>query len=40
MSSDGRERAWLIEEARLIDPAQNLDRVGRLLLVDGEIRGD
>ncbi len=35
--SEGRERAWLIEQARMVDPSQNLDRVGRLLMVDGEI---
>ena len=37
MMSDGRGQAWLIERARIIDPAQNLDRVGRLLMVDGKI---
>ncbi|MCC6508662.1 MAG: dihydroorotase [Pirellulaceae bacterium] len=37
LSGEGRERAWLIEGARMIDPSQNLDRVGRLLMVDGEI---
>lgn len=28
-------RNWLIENARLIDPSQNVDRVGRLLIKDG-----
>ncbi len=28
---------WLIEHGRIVDPAQNLDRVGRLLIVDGKI---
>lgn len=37
LSSDNRERAWLIESARMIDPSQGLDRVGRLLMIDGEI---
>lgn len=32
-----RERAWLIESVRMIDPTQGLDRVGRLLMIDGEI---
>lgn len=35
--SDHRERAWLIESVRMIDPTQGLDRVGRLLMVEGEI---
>ena len=37
LSGDNRERAWLIESVRMIDPSQGLDRVGRLLMVDGEI---
>jgi dihydroorotase len=37
IGSENRERAWLIESARMIDPSQSLDRVGRLLMVDGEI---
>jgi dihydroorotase len=28
---------WLIENGRLIDPASRMDRIGRLLLVDGKI---
>lgn len=35
--SEGAERAWLIENGRIIDPSQNLDRVGRLLMVDSRI---
>ena len=35
LSGDNRERAWLIESVRMIDPSQGLDRVGRLLMVDG-----
>ncbi len=37
LQGDHRERAWLIESARMIDPSQGLDRVGRLLMIDGEI---
>ena len=37
MTGDSVERAWLIEHGRLIDPTQGLDRVGRLLMIDGEI---
>ncbi|MFO1065019.1 MAG: dihydroorotase [Pirellulales bacterium] len=29
--------SWLIEHARIIDPANNVDREGRLLIVDGKI---
>ena len=31
-----RMTSWLIENGRLIDPSQQLDRVGRLLLVNGK----
>ncbi len=30
-------KIWLIENGRIIDPRQSIDRVGRLLLVDGHI---
>lgn len=33
------ESTWLIENARLIDPSTGLDRIGRLLVVDGCFAG-
>ena len=33
------ESTWLIENARLIDPSRGLDRIGRLLVVDGLFAG-
>jgi dihydroorotase len=30
-------KSWLIEHARIIDPRQSIDRVGRLLLHDGRV---
>lgn len=32
-----RNMSWLIENGRIIDPSQRLDRVGRLLLIGGRI---
>jgi len=32
-----RTTSWLIEKGRLIDPSQQLDRVGRLLLLNGKV---
>lgn len=32
-----RNTSWLIENGRIIDPSQRLDRVGRLLLIGGRI---
>lgn len=32
-----RNSSWLIENGRIIDPSQNVDRVGRLLLIDGHV---
>lgn len=32
-----RSASWLIENGRIIDPSQGLDRVGRLLLVGGRV---
>ncbi len=37
MRRDSVERAWLIENGRMIDPTQKLDRVGRLLMINDEI---
>lgn len=37
MTGDTRERAWLIEHGRIIDPSQDRDAIGRLLIVDGNI---
>ncbi|MGN6133652.1 MAG: dihydroorotase [Aureliella sp.] len=31
------DRAWLIEHGRIVDPSQQLDKVGRLLLLDGKV---
>jgi dihydroorotase len=28
---------WLIENGRIVDPSQNIDRVGRLLVIDGRV---
>ncbi len=39
LSEDTENRNWLIENVRLIDPSTKLDRVGRLLILDGEFRG-
>jgi len=33
------DSTWLIENARLIDPGSEMDRVGRLLIVDGKFAG-
>lgn len=33
------ESTWLIENARLIDPSNGMDRIGRLLIVDGRFAG-
>ncbi len=37
MIERGEVNSWLIEHGRLIDPANNIDQVGRLLIVDGRI---
>lgn len=31
------QTAWLLEHGRLVDPSQSLDRIARLLLVDGRV---
>ncbi|XZE34802.1 dihydroorotase [Pirellulaceae bacterium SH501] len=33
------DSSWLIENARLIDPSSGMDRVGRLLILDGRFAG-
>ncbi len=33
------ESSWLIENARIIDPSNGVDRVGRILIVDGRFAG-
>jgi dihydroorotase len=33
------DSTWLIENARLVDPSSGLDRLGRLLIVDGKFAG-
>lgn len=33
------DSSWLIENARLLDPSNGVDRVGRLLIVDGKFAG-
>ncbi|WP_146675304.1 dihydroorotase [Pirellula sp. SH-Sr6A] len=33
------DSSWLIENARLIDPSNGMDRVGRLLILDGRFAG-
>lgn len=33
------ESSWLIENARLVDPSNGMDRIGRLLVVDGRFAG-
>lgn len=37
MTNDRSSTNWLIEHGHLVDPSQQLDRVGRLLIVDGRI---
>ncbi len=29
--------SWLIENGRIVDPSQNIDRIGRLLIIDGKV---
>jgi len=33
------DSSWLIEHARLIDPSTGMDRIGRLLVIDGRFAG-
>ncbi len=35
--SDTHQTQWLIENGRIVDPSQNMDQVGRLLLLDGVV---
>lgn len=35
--SNNRTTSWLIENGRIVDPSQKLDRAGRILLLDGKI---
>lgn len=35
--NDHKENSWLIEHGRIVDPSQQWDRAGRLLIVDGLI---
>lgn len=34
---DREETTWLIEDGRIVDPSQNLDRIGRILLHQGKV---
>lgn len=37
MTHDSNEDSWLIEGGRILDPSQQTDRIGRLLIVGGRI---
>jgi len=39
MQSLQPDSSWLIENARLIDPSNGMDRIGRLLVIDGRFAG-
>jgi len=39
MQSMQPDSSWLIENARLIDPSNGMDRIGRLLVIDGRFAG-